>query len=422
MSDPVAPEVGWQRIGVLRPFAIRDFRLLWFGMSVSLFGDGVFFVALVWQAYELTGSPGKVALIGLAWTGPMVALLLVGGVISDRFDRRLVMIVSDVIRACAVIVLGLLAVTGRIELWHLVVLVAAYGAGDALFPGAFSALVPQLVPAEQLVQANSVDQLVRPLMLLMIGPAVGGLVVAAAGAGTAFLLDAGTFAASTCALALMRSRPARQAGPAAAGMLAEIREGFRFVRSEMWIWGTLVCASLFLLVYVGPWDVLVPYVVKNELGATARDLGFVYAASGLGAVLAAVVMAQRRLPRRPITFMYVGFTLEVAMLIVYGVAGVVWHMLIAAFVAGVCIASANVVWMTLLQRRVPGHLLGRVSSLDWLISISLTPISFALIGPIADAVGVQVTLVAAGLIGSVITVSFLFLPGMRDLERKPAAA
>ena len=420
MSDPVAPEVGWRRIGVLRPFAIRDFRLLWFGMSVSLFGDGVFFVALVWQAYELTESPGKVALIGLAWTGPMVALLLVGGVISDRFDRRLVMIVSDVIRACAVTVLGLLAVTGRIELWHLVVLVAVYGAGDALFPGAFNALVPQLVPAEQLVQANSVDQLVRPLMLLMIGPAVGGVVVAAVGAGTAFLLDAGTFAASTCALALMRTRPVRRPALAAAGMASEIREGFRFVRSEMWIWGTLVCASLFLLVYLGPWDVLVPYVVKNELGATARDLGFVYAASGVGAVLAAAVMAQRRLPRRPITFMYVGFTLEVAMLIVYGVAGVVWHMLIAAFVAGVCIASANVVWMTLLQRRVPGHLLGRVSSLDWLISISLTPISFALIGPIADAVGVQETLVGAGLIGSVITVSFLFLPGMRDLERKQA--
>jgi MFS family permease len=91
VSDPVAPEVGWRRVGVLRPFAIRDFRLLWFGMSVSLFGDGVFFVALVWQAYELTESPGKVALIGLAWTGPMVTLLLVGGVISDRFDRRLVM-------------------------------------------------------------------------------------------------------------------------------------------------------------------------------------------------------------------------------------------------------------------------------------------------------------------------------------------
>jgi DHA3 family tetracycline resistance protein-like MFS transporter len=416
VSESRAPQ-GWRRVGVLRPFAIRDFRLLWFGMSVSLFGDGLFFVALVWQAYELTESPAKVALIGLAWTAPMVALLLVGGVISDRFDRRLVMIVSDVIRAGAVAALGVLAVAGSIELWHLIVAAAVYGAGDALFPGAFNALVPQVVPAEHLLQANSVDQLVRPLMLQMIGPAVGGVIVAAGGAGTAFLVDAVTFTVSIGALALMRSRPVRRAATAAKGMAGEIREGFRFVRSETWIWGTLLCASLFLLVYLGPWDVLLPYVIKNELGATARDLGFVYAASGLGAVLAATVMAQRQLPRRAITFMYAGFTIEVAMLVVYGLADAVWPMLVAAFIAGASIACASVVWLTLLQRRVPGHLLGRVTSLDWLISISLTPISFAITGPIADAIGVQETLVAAGVIGTVITLSFLFLPGMRDLER-----
>jgi DHA3 family tetracycline resistance protein-like MFS transporter len=390
-------------------------------MTVSLFGDGLFFVSLAWQAYELTDSPGKVALIGLAWTGPMVVLLLVGGVISDRFERRRVLIVSDAIRAGAMLALGLLAVGGHIEIWHLVVLVAVYGAGDALFPAAFNALVPQLVPAGQLVQANAVDQLVRPLMLQMIGPAVGGVIVAAAGAGTAFLVDAGTFVLSIVALSLMRSYPVVRDPTAESSIVGEVREGFRFVRSQTWLWGTLVCAALFLLVYLGPWDVLLPYVIKNELGATARDLGFVYAASGLGAVLAAVVMAQRELPRRAITFMYVGFTLEVAMMVVYGTATAVWPMLIAAFVAGISIASASVIWLTLLQRHVPGRLLGRVTSLDWLVSISLTPISFAITGPVAAAIGVRETLVGAGIVGAAITAAFLFLPGMRDLERQPLA-
>jgi DHA3 family tetracycline resistance protein-like MFS transporter len=408
-------------VGVLQPFAIRDFRFLWAGMTVSLFGDGLFFVSLAWQAYELTDSPGKVALIGLAWTGPMVVLLLVGGVISDRFERRRVLIVSDAIRAGAMLALGLLAVGGHIEIWHLVVLVAVYGAGDALFPAAFNALVPQLVPAGQLVQANAVDQLVRPLMLQMIGPAVGGVIVAAAGAGTAFLVDAGTFVLSIVALSLMRSYPVVRDPTAESSIVGEVREGFRFVRSQTWLWGTLVCAALFLLVYLGPWDVLLPYVIKNELGATARDLGFVYAASGLGAVLAAVVMAQRELPRRAITFMYVGFTLEVAMMVVYGTATAVWPMLIAAFVAGISIASASVIWLTLLQRHVPGRLLGRVTSLDWLVSISLTPISFAITGPVAAAIGVRETLVGAGIVGAAITAAFLFLPGMRDLERRPLA-
>lgn len=391
-------------------------------MTVSLFGDGLFFVALAWQAYELTSSPGKVALIGLAWTGPMVVFLLVGGVISDRFDRRRVMIVSDGIRAAAMLALGLLAVGGHIEIWHLVLLVAVYGAGDALFPPAFNSLVPQLVSAEQLVQANAVDQLMRPLMLQMVGPAVGGVVVASAGAGTAFLVDAGTFVVSIVALLLMRSRPLRSDRSAETSVLAEIREGFRFVRSETWLWGTMLCAAFVLLVYIGPWDVLLPYVIKNELDATARDLGFVYAASGVGAVLAAIVMGQRVLPRRAITFMYVGFTLEVAMMIVYGLARAVWPMLIAAFIAGVAIACANIVWLTLQQRRVPGHLLGRVTSLDWLVALSLTPISFAIVGPVADAIGVRETLVGAGVLGAAIAIAFLFLPGMRDLERRAPEA
>jgi DHA3 family tetracycline resistance protein-like MFS transporter len=340
-------------------------------------------------------------------------------VISDRFDRRRVMIVSDLIRACAMLALGLLAVGGQLELWHLVALVAVYGAGDALFPAAFNALVPQLVPTGQLVQANAVDQLVRPLMLQMIGPAVGGVIVAAAGAGTAFLVDAGTFVVSIVALSLMRPYPVERDRSVESSVVAEVKEGFHFVRSQTWLWGTLVCASLFLLVYLGPWDVLLPYVIKNELGATARDLGFVYAASGLGAVLAAVVMAQRELPRRAITLMYAGFTLEVAMMVVYGTATSVWPMLVAAFVAGISIASASVIWLTLLQRHVPGRLLGRVTSLDWLVSISLTPISFAITGPVAAAIGVRETLVGAGIIGAAICIAFLFLPGMRDLERRP---
>jgi MFS family permease len=220
----------------------------------------------------------------------------------------------------------------------------------------------------------------------------------------------------------MRSRPLRSDRSAETSVLAEIREGFRFVRSETWLWGTMLCAAFVLLVYIGPWDVLLPYVIKNELDATARDLGFVYAASGVGAVLAAIVMGQRVLPRRAITFMYVGFTLEVAMMIVYGLARAVWPMLIAAFIAGVAIACANIVWLTLQQRRVPGHLLGRVTSLDWLVALSLTPISFAIVGPVADAIGVRETLVGAGVLGAAIAIAFLFLPGMRDLERRAPEA
>jgi DHA3 family tetracycline resistance protein-like MFS transporter len=410
------------RVGVLRPFAIRDFRLLWTGMTVSLIGDGVFIVAMAWQVYELSNRPTALALVGLAWTAPMVVFLLLGGVIADRFDRRRVMILSDVVRALAVGAMGLLAVTGAIELWHLYALAALYGAGDALFPPAFGATIPDLVPEHLLVQANSVDGLVRPFAMQLVGPALGGVLVDAVGAGTVFLLDAATFAVSMAMLVLMRPVPRRSRdGVASAGVLADIREGFGFVRSQVWIWGTLAAAALFLLVWLGPFEVLLPYVVKNEISGSARDLGLVFASTGLGAILAALVMAQRPLPRRTVTFMYAAFALSVSGPIVYGLADSLWPMLVMGFAAGTGVAAGGIVWVTLLQRHVPGHLLGRVTSLDWMISISLTPISFALTGPIAAALGAKETLVAAGVLGVAITLSFLFLPGMRDLEREPRA-
>jgi MFS family permease len=406
-----------ERLGMLRPLAIRDFALLWTGMTVSLFGDGVFFVAIAWQVYELSNAPTALSVVGIAWTLPMVAFLLVGGVVSDRFDRRRVMIVSDVFRFLAVGAIGILGLTGDLSLPLLLGLVAVYGAADALFPPAFGAIVPDIVPPHLLVEANSIDMFVRTLMSRMVGPAIGGLAIGWLSTGGAFLLDAGSFAVSAVCFALMSARPvpARAEGSSA---LREIAEGFRFVRSQTWLWGTLLAAAVSLLAFYGPYEVLVPYIVKNLLGGSAGDLGLVFAAGGLGAILAALVMGQRRLPRKHITFMYLTWTAAAGAEAVYGVATALWHAMAAAFVAGALSTAGMIVWMTFMQRRVPRHLLGRVTSLDWFVSIGLIPVSYALTGPIAEAVGVRETMIAAGVLGAVLTLAFLFLPGMRDSERE----
>ncbi len=412
---------GWRRVGVLRPFAMRDFRLLWTGLSVSLFGDGLFLVALAWQTYELSNSPSALATVGLAWTIPMVSLLVFGGVISDRFDRRRVMIASDLLRGSAVTAMGVLAITGHLELWHLYLLSAVFGAGDALFPPAFGAFVPQIVPAGLLVQANSVDAFMRPLMMQLMGPAAGGLIVAAIGAGGAFLVDAATYAVSVTALYFVRARPGLRAEAAGASVLADIRQGMRFVRSQTWLWGTLLMAAISLLFFLGPFEVLMPFVIRNEVGGSARDLGFVFAAAGVGGIAASLLTAQRRLPRRVVTVMYVCFAFAVSGPIVYGIANEIWQMMLAAFIAGAGAAAGGIMWVTLMQRHVPGDLLGRVTSLDWLVSTCLLPVSFALTAPVAAVLGVRETLLAAGILGVSTTLAFLFLPGVRDLERGRAA-
>jgi MFS family permease len=410
------------RLGVLRPLGIRDFALLWSGMTVSLLGDGIYFVAIAWQVYELSNAPTALSVVGIAWTLPTIVLLLVGGVLSDRFDRRRLMVASDVIRGSAIATIGLLSVAGALELWHLLGLVAVYGAGEALFAPAFQAIVPDIVPQDHIVQANSLDMLMRPLGAQLLGPALGGILVASVGAGGAFLLDAASFGVSAACFLAMRPRPLAMAKSAVErSALREIGEGLRFVRAHTWLWGTLLAAAIFLLVSFGPQQVLLAYVVKNDLDGSAEDFGLVLAAAGLGAIGAAMAMGQWRLPRRHITLMYLAWGVASLPIVVWGVATQLWQLMLASVVRGAGSTAGMIVWMTLMQTRVPRTLLGRVSSLDWLVSIGLIPVSFALTGPVAEAAGARETLIGAGALGALVTFAFLFLPGIRDTERAAGA-
>jgi len=409
--------VSRSRVGILRPLGIRDFALLWAGATVSLAGDGVYVVALAWQVYELSNSPTALSLVGVAWTLPVGIFVLIGGVISDRFERRRIMIAADIVRAVAVATIGVLSLTGAIELWHLIVLAAVFGTGEAFFGPAFTSIVPEIVPRHLLLQANSLDQFIRPFAFLLVGPALGGLMVATIGPGQAFMLDAGTFLVSATAIFLMRYRPApRGEKEEPTSMLRDLREGFVFVRAHAWLWATLLAAAVFLLAYWGPVEVLVPYRVRNELGGDANDFGLVLACGGIGAILAAFLLGQRGLPRRHITFMYSAWGFGSLALVGFGLAGAVWQLQVISLLEGLLFTGGMVVWGTLVQTLVPTEILGRVTSLDWFVSTSLVPVSFALTGPVSAGLGVQTTLVVAGLLAAGVTFIFLLVPDVRDTE------
>ena len=413
-----ATSKGLRHIKILRPLAIRDFALLWTGAAVSLLGDGVYIVAIAWQVYELSDTPTALSLIGVAWTLPMAAFLLVGGVISDRIDRRKIMIATDLVRAFAVAVIAVLSLSGVLELWHLFLLAVVFGSGDAFFGPAFNSTVPQIVPQRLLVEANSLDQFIRPFMMALAGPALGGLTVAALGAGAAFALDAGSFVLSALAISLMSGTfRADRREEESSSALADLREAFQFVRRQPWLWGTLLGAAISLLAFWGPIEVLVPFRIKNDLGGDAADFGLVLAAGGVGAILAAVVMAQLGLPRKHMTFMYVAWAIGCLGIAGLAFATVLWQAMASSFFQQALFASGLVVWGTLMQTLVPSRLLGRVTSLDWLVSTSLVPISFALTGPVAAAIGAEATLAGAGVIACAATLLCLLIPGMRDTER-----
>jgi MFS family permease len=420
--EALDPRGGFSRVNLLAPLRHRDFRLLWAGMTVSLLGDGVFLVAMAWQAYELWNAPAALSILGIGMTIPTIAFLLPAGVLSDRLDRRWLMVFADAGRAVVLGVLAGLSLAGLLNFWELLALVALYGIGTAFFIPAFDAIVPDLVPTGDLAAANALDQFVRPITLRLLGPALGGALVAGLGTGSAFALDAASFAASTVAVLLVRA-PLHHRSVEGQSPLQAVKDGLRFVRRRVWLWGTLVSAAFAYLAFLGPAEVLLPYVVKNDLHASADDLGFVFAAGGLGAVGSALLMGQRGHPRRDVTVMYGTWTLATLAVAGYGLATAPWQLMVACLVFNALETAGTIVWATIKQRHVPASMLGRVSSLDWLISIGLLPLSFALTAPVAALIGARATLVGAAAVGGVITLGALFLPRMRDIEglaAKPA--
>jgi DHA3 family tetracycline resistance protein-like MFS transporter len=418
--------------------ASRDFRLLFAGRCVSLLGDGAFLVAMAWEAYTLSDTPTALSLLGIAMAVPLLALLLVGGIASDRYNRRRVMLTADALRALLLALIGTLALSGALRLWQMLAMVAIYGAAQAFFDPASDAILPELLPAEQLGQANALDQLVRPLALRMAGPALGGLLVGTLGPGAAFLADAATFLISAVALGAMAPAGygARSVAQAAtqpplptpstavhdgladslAGVRAELREGWRYVRGQVWLWGTFASAAIAYLLFMGPSEVLLPFMVKHVLRGSGLQLGLVLGAGGLGSVGVALAMTRGRLPARSMTFIFGVWTFGTLFVAGYGLAIAIWQLMLASLAFNLLETAGTVVWATVKQQHVPGELLGRVSSLDWLISIGLLPVSLALTGPVSAALGVRTTLIAAGLLGAVATLCGLLLPGMRAVD------
>jgi MFS family permease len=383
-------------------------------MTVSLTGDGIFLVALAWQVYGLSDSPASLAGVGIAMTGAHVLFLLAGGVVSDRVDRRRIMVGADAIRCVAVAVLGVLSVTGALELWHVTAIAAVYGAGMAFFGPAFDAIVPELVPEEMLQGANSLDQFVRPAAVGLLGPALGGWIISAWGSGGAFLVDAATFLVS--AAFLVRLRPRRRGEPAdRTTVLAELREGWAEVRSRTWIWVIVAAFSLGLLTAFGPWMTLGP-TISQETYDTAAVYGILASAMGAGTIAGALVGFRWR-PRYP---MRMGMLLALPLPISLGCFGLglpVGVLLPVFVLAGMGIALFDIWWHTALAERVPPHMLSRVTAYDWMGSLALLPIGYVLAGPLGEALGaVEVLTVGCALALAALAGALLFRD-VRSLRR-----
>lgn len=389
----------------LHPFRHREYRFLVTSMGVSLFASGVWLVALVWQVIELGGGPTELSVVATATSIGLLVSVLLGGVAADRLPRRALLITIETVRVCGAAVVGSLAISGVLQLWHLAVAAFVLGAAEAFFYPAYTALLPTILPSDELLAANGVEGALRPVAVQALGPALAGLVVGAFAPATALLAAGGLYALAWAALLGMRTLPVPVAPAEGASVLHDLREGFAYLSRTGWLFATLAFATLYVLVLIGPMEVLLPFAVRDHTGSGAGGFAFALGAFGVGGALGSLAMSSLRMPRRYLTVMLALWGAGAAPVAVIGLTDQLWLMALAGFVVGSTGSAAMVIWGTLLQRRVPPHMLGRVSSLDFFVSLALMPVSMAIAGPVGEWIGIPLTFVLAGLVPTFLAVA-----------------
>jgi predicted MFS family arabinose efflux permease len=395
------------------PLRSRNFRLLATCNVISVAGSAVSFVAIPFAVLRIGGSASDVGYVATAGLIPLIAFLLVGGVIADRLPRHRVLVAANALQALAQGTSATLLLTAHARVWQLVALAAAGGAGLGLGYPAAQGLLPQTVPADQRPQANALDRTGRNAASIG-GAALGGLLVGVTGPGWALAIDAASFAAAAALRIGMRfpSLPPAQA----ASMLHDLREGWHEFASRRWLWLIVAQFAFIVAISAATINVLGPLVADSRLGG-ARSWGFIVAAYSGGAVGGGLVMIRFR-PRRILlaallsvpAFSLLLFALAVPLAVPLDVA--------AAFLAGGCLEVLSVSWATTLQQEIPPEKLSRVSSYDALGNYALTPVGTAIAGPLASAFGAPAVLTAGGAVVVLLPLLVLLGPEIRHMQRQ----
>ena len=362
---------------------IRDFRLLFAGHGVSVFGDRMVVVALAFAVLEVGGSASEVGLVLAASWVPAIASVLVGGVLSDRISRRTVMVTADAVRVASQGAMAALLITGSAEVWMLAALAGVTGAGMGFFNPAATGLLPDVVPADGLQPANALRSTAASVSEIL-GPVAAGLIVAAAGAGWAIAVDAVTFAISGACLAALRLGVRAEREPT--GFLGDLRDGWIAVRSRRWVWTCIVYAAIANLMW-GAWTALGPVIADQDLGG-AGPWGTVIGATGVGALLGSI-LATRVRPSRPLVFVALMEAIFAMPLAFLAAGASVPVLALGAALSGAGLMLGMSVWETTLQRGIPPESLSRVASYDWFGSYAFYPLGLAAWGSIAGAIGVH---------------------------------
>jgi MFS family permease len=399
-------------IGALRVLRERNFALLFFGQTISLIGSGSVPVALSFAVLDLRGSVADLGLVLAMRSAATVCFVLIGGLVSDRWSPRGVMLAADAIRGLVHVGLGIAVILRAAELWHFFVAELIHGSATGFFMPASTSIVPQAVDRSSFQEANALRGL-SDSVGYVVGPALGGLLVATVGAGWAIGADGASYVVGLMFLALMRVRS--HVSPIPSRPWHDLMTGFRGFMSHRWLIVANVHASLMNMMVLPAFFVVGAAVARGSLGGGA-SWGLVVGSFGVGLVCGGLVALVIRL-RRPMLIGLAGaavFALPLSALALSAPVGLIAG---AAALAGVQNTYLNAVWETTLQEQVTADLLSRVSSIDWLGSLILQPLGYALAGLISSTVlGLGGTLWLGAGVAAMISAVAAAMPSIRGLE------
>ena len=376
-----------------QPLTVRDFLLLYIGESVSLLGDQFYLVALPWLTIQLTHSRVSLGTVLMAAAIPRAVLMLIGGVVSDRLSPLLIMLVSNALRAVLTVLLTVLVASQVTQLWHLYLFAFSFGVVDGFFIPAAKSIIPTLVSKEQLTASNTLT-LGTTQLLVLIGPALGGLLIATTGIETAFAIDGATFMFTAVTLLLMKGslsstavtnkKTASTLKSKTVSLIAGIREGFNYVWDNPALRAVLLVITMLNFVFVGPLQVGITSLAQSRFPGGAVALGIMNSAWGGGGLLGTLMPGVlRRLPRLGVLMLSLASIQGFGLFLLGFIPNILWACVTIAL-TGCCSGFFTVVGITWIQKQTSPEMLGRVMSLGMLSAFGVAPFSYALAGALAD--------------------------------------
>ena len=409
MTERVADEQS-----ALAPLREPNFRYFFISRLVNSVGGVMAGVALAFAVLEVSNSATALGVVLAAHSIPMVVFLLAGGVIADRFGRTLVIQVSNVVSGVCQLAIAALVISGHAEIWQLIILTAIQGSVSSISFPAMASVMPQLVPRDQLKQANLLMSVQRNA-LTVVGPAVSGILVVTVGAGWALAVDGTTYLLAALFLIKVRIPPpaAREDRPSA---VAELREGWQYFRRTEWLWVIVLAFGALNMIQSGALHTLGPVLAKNTDAIGESGWGLILSAEAVGFLICSLVLM--RVPmRRPLRAGMIGIAALGLPMLALGIEPVLAAGMVGAFIGGLGTEVFSLAWNLAMQEHVPDEMLSRAHSYDALGSFVAIPLGQLAFGPLGSVFSIKDVMLVSGVAYIVICALTLLSRSVRELGR-----